>query len=147
MALVRWEPFADLLRVQHQMNRRYYDGARRSGRERSLEATWSPPVDIYEDTENFVVKAELPEVDPKSVDIRLDQNTLTISGERTLEGAEEKDQYHTIERFYGKFSRSFNLPDTVDQGKVVAEAKDGVLRVVLPKKPETQAREIEIKVA
>ena len=146
MALVRWDPFAELFRVQDQMNRLFDDSRRRSG-PRELAGAWTPAVDIYEDQESFVVKAELPEVDGKDVDIRLDSNTLTIAGERKLEREEDKESYHTVERCHGKFSRSFTLPDTVDQDKVTAEASNGVLRVVLPKKPETKPREIEIKVA
>jgi len=147
MALVRWDPFADLFRVQDQMNRLFADVSRRRTREPALDASWAPPVDIFEDNENFVIKVELPEIDAKNVDIHLENNTLTLTGERKLERDESKDQYHAIERFYGKFSRSFTLPDSVDQDKVTARAGDGVLRLVLPKKPETKPRAIDVKVA
>ena len=114
--------------------------------ERSLDATWTPAVDIMEDPENFVIKAELPEMAKKDVHISLENTTLTLSGERKLERDESKDNDHTIERFYGKFSRSFTLPDTVDRSKVEAEMQDGVLRVTLPKRPETKPRSVDIKV-
>jgi len=146
MSLVRWDPFNDLFKIQDQMNRVFEDYTNRRQREKALDATWAPAVDVYEDTERFVIKAELPEISAKDVDIRLENNVLKISGERKLERDEKKDQYHTIERFYGRFSRSFTLPDTVDQEKISAETKDGVLTISLPKKPETKPRAIQIKV-
>jgi len=127
MALMHWDPFAELFR--------------------NRSTSWTPAVDIFEDGESYVVKVELPEVDAKEVDIRLDSDTLTITGERKLERDEDKERYHTIERFYGKFSRRFHLPETVEQDKIAAEARDGVLRIVLPKKAETKPREIQVEVA
>ena len=146
MAIVRWSPFSDLLKVQDEMNRLFDDATRRRTDERSLDAAWAPAVDIFEDAEAYVIKAELPEMAKKDVNISLENNTLTLSGERKLERDEKKDQYHTIERFYGRFARSFTLPDVVDREKVGAEMKDGVLRVTLPKRAETKPRAIDIKV-
>jgi len=146
MAIMRWSPFADLIRVQDQMNRVFDDAMRRPSDEPSLDRAWSPPVDIYEDSEGFVIKAELPELKKSDITLKVEDNTLTLSGERKFENEETKENYHTIERFYGKFSRSFSLPDTVDQAKIAAKSKDGVLRIDLPKKAETQPRSVEISV-
>lgn len=146
MSLVRWKPFSDLVTLQDQLNRLFEDSGRRGVAERSLDAAWTPAVDVLETPEAYVIKAELPEIKSKDVSIHLENNVLTLSGERKLEQEDNKDNYHTIERFHGRFSRSFSLPGSVDQDKVVAEAKDGVLRINLPKKPESKPKAVEIKV-
>jgi HSP20 family protein len=103
-------------------------------------------VDIYEQDGNIVMKAELPGVDPKAVDIRLENNTLTLRGERKLDKEVKEDNYHRVERAYGTFSRSFTLPTVVDQGNIKAEYKDGVLKLTLPKREEAKPRQIQINV-
>jgi HSP20 family protein len=103
-------------------------------------------VDIYEQDGNIVMKAELPGVDPKAVDIRLENNTLTLRGERKLDKEVKQDNYHRVERSYGGFSRSFTLPTVVDQGNIKAEYKDGVLKLTLPKREEAKPRQIQINV-
>jgi HSP20 family protein len=94
-----------------------------------------------------VLKAELPGVDPKDVDIRIENNVLTISGERKFDSEVKKENYHRVERAYGTFTRSFTLPTMVDSGAVKAEFKDGVLRVTLPKREEAKPKQIQINVA
>src|SRR5205823_1041296 len=115
MAIVRSDPFRDLFNLQDQLFRTF-DSAYR-GREREegpMTATWSPLVDVFEDNDGITLKAELPEVDPKDVEIQLEGNTLTLKGERRLENEEKREGYHRIERTYGAFSRTFTLPNTVD---------------------------------
>lgn len=148
MAIVRSDPFRDLFNLQDQLFRTFgsaYQGRGERG-EDALAATWSPLVDVFEDNDGITLKVELPEVDPKEVDIQLEGNTLTLKGERKLENEEKRDGYHRIERTYGVFSRSFTLPNTVDSEHITAETKDGVLRVFLPKKAETKPRQIKVAV-
>jgi HSP20 family protein len=151
MAIVRWEPFRDLMSLQERMNRMFDESYRGRGQQSSeddwaLGGSWAPAVDIYEQDGNIVMKAELPGIDPKDVDIRLENNTLTLRGERKLDKDVKRDNYHRVERAYGAFSRSFTLPTMVDQGNIKAEFKDGVLRVVLPKREEAKPRQIQINV-
>src|SRR5512136_358014 len=139
MAIVRWEPFRDLVSIQDRMNRIFdeaFRGAPRAGSEEdwALGGSWAPAVDIYEQGGDIVLKAELPGVDPKEVDIRVENNTLTLRGERKFDSEVQKESYHRVERAYGTFSRSFTLPTIVDTEKIKADYKDGVLRVTLPKK-------------
>jgi HSP20 family protein len=148
MAIVRWEPFRDLLSLQERMNRIFgeYRNAQGSEDEWALGGSWAPAVDIYEQGNDIVLKAELPGVDPKDVDIRLENNTLSLRGQRKLENEVKKESYHRVERSYGSFSRSFTLPSVVDQAGIKAEFKDGLLKVVLPKREEAKPKQIEINV-
>ena len=147
MAIVRNDPFRDLFNLQDQLFRTFDQTyGRRERDESALAASWSPLVDVFEGNDGITLKVELPEVDPKDVDIQLEGNTLTLKGERKLENEEKREGYHRIERTYGTFSRSFTLPNTVDIEHVTAESKDGVLRVFLPKKAETRPRQIKVSV-
>ena len=131
------------------MNRLFdesYRGNRGTADEWALGGSWAPAVDIYEQDGNIVLKAELPGVDPKAVDIRLENNTLTLRGERKLDQEVKEDNYHRVERSYGSFSRSFTLPTVVDQGNIKAEYRDGVLKLTLPKREEAKPRQIQINV-
>ena|SRR5437867_4130191 len=146
MAIVRFEPFRDL---QDRMNRLFTESYRGQAGEEdwALGGTWAPAVDIYEQENNIVIKAELPGVDPKDVDIRLDNNILTIKGERKFDNDVKKENYHRVERAYGVFTRSFTLPSGVDPNGIKAEYKDGVLRLTLPKREEAKPKQIQISVA
>src|SRR5438552_14370379 len=125
-----------------------FRGISRGGEDEwALGGTWAPAVDIYEQDNNIVLKAELPGVDPKDVDIRLENNTLALRGERKFDNEVKKENYHRVERAYGAFTRSFTLPTVVDQGNIKAEFKDGVLRVTLPKREEAKPKQIQISVA
>jgi len=150
MAIVRFEPFRDLVTVQDRLNRIFDDAFRgsrgASEEEWALGGSWAPSVDIYEQDGNLVLKAELPGIDPKDVDVRVENNVLTLSGERKLDTEVKRDGYHRVERSYGAFSRSFTLPSVVDTDKIKAEFKDGVLRLVLPKKEEAKPKQISISV-
>ena len=150
MAIVRFEPFRDLTSLQERMNRLFsesYRSQQTGDDDWALGGTWAPAVDIYEQDNNIVLKAELPGVDPKDVDIRLENNTLTLRGERKFDDEVKKENYHRVERAYGAFTRSFTLPTVVDQGSIKAEFKDGVLRVTLPKREEAKPKQIHISVA
>jgi HSP20 family protein len=108
---------------------------------------WLPPVDIYEnDKQEIVIKAEMPGLKREDIDLRVENNTLTLRGERKRESEVKEDHYHRVERAYGMFSRSFSLPSTVDAGKVSADYKDGVLTVVLPTREEAKPRQIQVQV-
>ena len=150
MAIIRRnDPFRDLLSLQDQLFRTFDAAYHGGGREeeQSMVATWSPLVDVFEDAEGITLKAELPEVDAKDVEIQVEGNALTLKGERKLEHEEKRDGYHRIERTYGAFSRTFTLPNTVDVEHITAESKDGVLRLFLPKKAETKPRQIKVAVS
>jgi len=146
MAMIRQDPFRDLLRLagfDHPAYRN--EGPELERGERMQYSSWAPHVDIFEDKEGILLKVELPEVDAKDVEILAEGNTLTLRGERKLEKSDQKEGYTRIERSYGAFSRSFTLPTTIDLEHITAETKDGVLRVNLPKRPETKPRTIKVQ--
>jgi HSP20 family protein len=151
MSIVRWEPLRDLTSLQERMNRLFdqsYRGAGRANDEDwALGGSWAPAVDIYEKDGNIVLKAELPGIDPKSVEIRVENNVLSLRGERKLEDEVKKDGFHRVERTYGTFTRSFTLPTVVDTEKIKAESKDGVLKLTLPQREEAKPKHIQIQVA
>lgn len=153
MSIVRWEPFRHMLTLQDRMNRMFdesFQGAARGtaagDEDWALGGSWAPAVDIYEQDGNIVLKAELPGVDSKDVDIRLENNVLTLRGERKLDTEVKRENYHRVERSYGSFTRSFTLPTVVDQEMIKADYKDGVLRVTLPKREEAKPKQISIAV-
>jgi HSP20 family protein len=148
MAIVRWEPFRDLITLQDRMNRLFDErfGRVQAGDINMVTGAWSPAVDIYETDHDIIVKAELPEMKEKDIDIRLENDTLTLKGERKFEKETQEENYHRVERAYGAFSRSFTLPTSVDQDKISAEYKDGVLKITLPKKVETKSKQIKVNI-
>ena len=148
MAIVRWESFRDLITLQDRMNRMFDErfGRVQAGDINMVTGAWSPAVDIYETDNNIIVKAELPEMKEKDIDIRLENDTLTLKGERKFEKETREENYHRVERAYGAFSRSFTLPTSVDQDKISAEYKDGVLKITLPKKVETKSKQIKVNI-
>jgi len=145
MAVVRWDPFRDLNLLQDRMNR-LFDDAGRGWRadEPAATTTWSPAVDIFETEGEIVVKAELPGMERKDITLHLENNVLSLRGERKFEKETKDENYHRIERSYGAFSRSFSIPATVDEEKIRAEYKDGVLNIVLPKKEQARPKQIKI---
>jgi HSP20 family protein len=148
MALVRFDPFRELSSMQDRINRIFGDAyGRRTEDDIMLRGDWIPPVDIFENGHGeIVIKAELPGLDKKDIDLRVENNTLTIRGERKRESEVKDENYHRVERVYGAFTRSFSVPQTVDAGRVTADYKDGVLTVVLPVKEEAKPRQIQVKV-
>jgi len=148
MAIVRWDPFRDLAEVQERVNRvlgEFYGG--RGQDDVMRRGTWIPPVDIYEGpTHEMVIKAELPDIRREDIDIRVEDNTLTISGEKKVEEEVKQEQFHRVERAYGTFTRSFSLPATIDTEKVSADYKNGVLTIKLPLREEAKPKQIQVKV-
>ena len=150
MSIVRWEPFRDLVGIQDRMNRLFdeaFRGARGTSEEDwALGGSWAPLVDIYEQGGDIVLKAELPGVDPKDVEIRVENNTLTLRGQRHFDQEVKRESYHRVERSYGSFSRAFTLPNVVDTEKIKADFKDGVLRLTLPQREEAKPKKISINI-
>jgi HSP20 family protein len=146
MAIVRYNPFRDLRTMQEQMNRLLDLAWTREGSEELKEGVWQPPVDIYEDEVSVVIKAEVPDIEQKEIEVRIEDNTLTLKGERKLDQSIRKENYHRVERYYGPFQRSFSLPPTVDQEKIKATCDRGVLTIILPKREEKKPKQITVEV-
>ena len=148
MSMVRFDPFRDLAVLQDRMNRLFNETyTPRHSDDLMNRGTWTPAVDIYEGEGALVLKAELPDMRREDIDVSVENNTLTISGERKLDHEIKQENFHRIERAYGSFVRSFSLPNTVDAGKIAAEYKNGVLTVKLPVRDEAKARQIQIDAA
>jgi len=146
MGIVKYNPLSELRAMQEQMNRLLDLAWNREPGEDLREGVWQPPVDIYEDSQTVVIKAELPGMDQKDIEVRIEDNTLILRGERKHDQEIRKENYHRIERFYGKFQRSFSLPHTIDQEKVKASCDKGVITVILPKKEEAKPKQITVEV-
>ena len=143
MALIKWDPFRDFNAFTERFGNfpnKYFEAPVST-------TAWNPSVDIFENDNEVVVKAELPGMNAKDIDVRLENNVLTLKGERHFEKETKEENYHRVEREYGTFSRSFALPTTVNGETVTAEYKDGVLKIVLPKKEEIKPKPIKIAAA
>jgi HSP20 family protein len=138
MSLTHFDPLASV--------RLFEDAFTRMVNEPRATRPWSPAVDIYETENELVLKADLPDVDPKGVDVRVENQTLTVSGERKFEQQDAGKGYHRIERSYGNFVRSFAVPSSFDTEKIAADIKNGVLTVTLPKKDAAKPRQVKIEV-
>jgi HSP20 family protein len=146
-ALMRWDPFRELEEVSERLNRMFARPATRTnGKETMTVADWAPTVDISETDGEYQIKAEIPDVKKEDVKVTVEDGVLTIQGERKQEKEEKGKRYHRIERSYGSFVRSFSLPDVIDEEKVKAEFKDGVLSLHLPKSEKAKPKAIEVKV-
>ena len=141
----RWEPFRGATTLQEQVNRLFGNVLESSAEESNL-TTWAPAVDIYETEHELVVKADLPEVDPKELDIRVENNLLTIRGERKFEKKVNEDNYLRVERAYGSFSRSFSLANSVNSEAIKADYLNGVLTLTIPKREEAKPKQIKVNV-
>lgn len=149
MAIVRWwDPLKDLSSIQDKMNQLFEDTfSRTQGREQALaKGMWTPAVDIYETDESVIVKAELPGLEKNQIGVEVKDGLLTLHGERKLEKEVKEENYHRIERTYGTFHRSFSLPSSVDQEKIGAKFKDGVLEITLPKREQAKPKQIKVDV-
>ena len=141
--MTRFEPFRELARLQDEMSRMWDDrNPYRSGES----VGWTPACDIYEDEEGVTLRFDLAGVEAKDVDVRFENGVLTIRGERKLEHAEQRQNYHRVELSYGTFTRSFALPGTVDAEKIQGQARNGILVIALPKRAEAKPRSIQVKV-
>jgi len=145
MVHVKWEPFRDLMAMQDRMTRLFDETLSRIWKEEVPRRVWSPPVDILERENEVILKMDLPEVDQNEIDLKVEENTLIIQGERKFIKESSDANYLQIERPYGTFQRTFAIPRMIDQEKIRAGYKDGVLRVVLPKKGEAHPKKIMLE--
>jgi len=143
--LNRWEPFHGTTTLQEQMNRAFGDTLSRLGQEANL-TSWAPAVDILETEHELVVQADLPDVNPEELDIRVENNILTIRGERKFAKTVKPSNYLRVERSYGTFTRSFSLPNTVKSEAIKADYQNGVLKLSIPKREEAKPKQIKVQV-
>jgi HSP20 family protein len=142
--LTRFQPLHQHSLLQDRINRLFHDNFER---EEPLEATsFAPAVDIYEDEHTVTLKVEVPGIDEKDIDVRIENNLLTVHGERKIETEEKQENYRRVERQYGSFTRTFTLPSTVDAEKVAADYDKGVLKIALPKKAEAKPKQIKVNI-
>ena len=145
--ITRWDPFREFATLQGRMNRLFRESYGPQGREESLTSTtFAPPVDVYEDEHNVSLKIEVPGIDEKDIDVRIENNILTVHGERKFEKEEKEENFRRVERQYGSFTRTFTLPNTVDSEKVSANYDKGILKIALPKKAEAKPKQIKVNV-
>jgi HSP20 family protein len=150
MAITRWDPFRDILTLQNRMNSVFEDYNRREGQADSrpdpMAAAFAPPVDIYEDTHKIVLNLEAPGLKQEDFDIQVENNTLSVRGERKFDTEQKEENYHRVERRYGAFYRAFTLPQTVNTDQVQASYDAGILRIELAKRAEARPRQIKVAV-
>jgi HSP20 family protein len=145
MAISRWDPFREVVTMQNRLNSLFRD--MNDADSQLTTAAFVPAVDIYEDDKKVMLKLEVPGIEEKDLDVSVENNTLTVKGERKFESEEKEENFHRIERRYGSFYRAFTLPSTVDTEHVQAKYNAGVLKLELLKKPEAQPKQIKINVA
>jgi len=143
--LTRFEPFREFTTLQDRMNRLFRNSFA-EGQEDLSTSTFAPAVDVYEDEQNVTLKIEVPGIDEKDIDVRIENNTLTVHGERKFEKEEKEENYRRVERQYGSFTRSFTLPNTVNTENVTANYDKGVLNIKLAKKAEAKPKQIKVNV-
>jgi HSP20 family protein len=144
MAITRWDPFREVVALQNRVNSLFRD--LNEGESPLTTASFVPAVDVYEDEKKVMLKLEVPGIDEKDLDVSVENNVLTVKGERKFEKEEKEENFHRIERRYGSFYRAFTLPSTVDTEHVQASYSAGVLKLELLKKPEAQPKQIKISV-
>ena len=145
--ITRWDPFREFSTLQDRMNRLFRDSYGPEGREESLTTSnFAPAVDVYEDEHQVTLKIEVPGVDEKDIDVRIENNVLTVHGERKFEKEEKEENFRRVERQYGSFTRTFTLPNTVDSENVQANYDKGILKITLPKKAEAKPKQIKVNV-
>ena len=148
MAIIRWDPFRDLITIREKMNHLYEEAVISRGEDKDLvSSSWTPTVDIFETENELVLSAEVPGINEKDIEIKIEDNTLTLRGERKFEKESKEENYHRIERAYGSFFRSFSLPLYINQDTIKAEHLNGVLKIIMPKKPELKPRQVKILTA
>jgi HSP20 family protein len=145
--LTRWDPAREYSTLQDRMNRLFRESYSPEGPEEALTTTgFAPPVDIYEDEHTITLKLEVPGIDEKDIDVRIENNTLTVHGERKIEKEEKEENFRRVERQYGSFTRSFTLPSSVDPEQVSAHCDKGVLKIILAKRVEAKPVQIKVNV-
>ena len=147
MSIVRYDPFRDLRTLQEEVNRLFTGNITRGFDEEGIaRGAWSPSVDIYENKDHIVLEAELPGMKREDFDLSVENNVITLRGERHFEKKDESDNYHRVERAYGSFTRSFTLPTTVNTEDIKADYEQGVLKVRLAKRTEAKPKQIKVSV-
>ncbi len=148
MGLIRWDPFREMSSLQERMNRLMADFRTRSpfGEEEMAQGAWIPAVDIYETKESIVLNVELPGVTKEDISLEVKDSTLTIKGEKKLEKDVKEENFHRMERTYGSFTRAFTLPSTMQQDRVKAKFRDGILEIMIPKAEEAKPKQIKVDV-
>ena len=145
--LTRWDPFRELSTIQERMNRLLRGSYSPEGPEEALTTTsFAPPVDIYEDEHDITLKMEVPGIDEKDIDVRMENNTLTVQGVRKIEKEEKEENFRRVERQYGNFTRSFTVPNSVNPEQVSADYEKGVLKIKLAKKAEAKPKQIKVNI-
>ena len=144
--LTRWDPFREFSTVQDRLNRLFRESYGEGREEALTTSTFAPLVDVYEDEHNITLKIEVPGIDEKDIDVQIENNTLTVHGERKFEKEEKEENYRRVERQYGSFTRSFALPNTVDAEQVQAHYDKGILKIQLAKKAEAKPKQIKVSV-
>jgi HSP20 family protein len=145
--LTRWEPFRELSTLQDRINRAFRESYTGAEDDSLTTSSFAPAVDVYEDEHQVTLKIEVPGIDEKDIDVRVENNTLTVHGERKIEKEEKEENYRRVERHYGTFTRTFTLPTTVDTENVAATYDKGVLKIALPKKAEAKPKQIKVNVS
>jgi HSP20 family protein len=146
MAITRWDPFRDIVALQNRMNSVFQDYTREGESNSMATAAFAPPVDIYEDAHKIVLNLEAPGLKQEDFDIQVENNTLSVRGERKFEAEQKEENYHRVERRYGTFYRAFTLPQTVNSEQVQASYEAGVLRIELAKRAEARPKQIKVSV-
>lgn len=145
MAIIRWDPFRDMVSLREKMNRMFDDVFSGPGEDKEMSpSSWAPSVDIYETENALVLTAEVPGIEEKDIEIKIEDNTLSLRGERKFQKETKEENYHRIERTYGSFFRAFTLPHSVDADNIRAEHENGVLKVTMPKRREIKPRKVKI---
>ncbi|MGA2586097.1 MAG: Hsp20/alpha crystallin family protein [Candidatus Aminicenantales bacterium] len=145
MAIIRWDPFRDMVTLREKMNRMFEDVFAGRSEDKELSAsTWAPAVDIFETESELMMTVEVPGIDEKDIEIKIEDNTLTLKGERKFEKETKEENYHRIERSYGSFYRAFTLPNSIDPDKIQAEHENGVLKITMAKRQELKPRKVKI---
>ena len=149
MAIIRWDPFRDMVTLREKMNRMFEDiFSQRSGEGKEMvTCSWAPAVDIFETEKELVLSAEIPGIDEKDIEIKVEDNTLSLKGERKFEKETKEENYHRLERSYGSFFRAFTLPNSIDPERIQAAHENGVLKITMPKREERQPRKVKIRKA
>ncbi|MCH7826827.1 MAG: Hsp20/alpha crystallin family protein [Bacteroidetes bacterium] len=147
MTLIKWNPTSDLFNLEKEFNKMFNKfGISRADEDAYENAVWSPLADISEDDDKYVIKLDLPGIDKKDVKLSFIDGQITISGEKKKENGEKNTKYHSVERMFGKYSRSFLFPTEIKEDKIDAQFKNGQLTIIIPKADEVKPKEIEIKV-
>jgi HSP20 family protein len=145
MAITRWDPFREVVALQNRLNS-VFGNMNNENENPMTTASFVPAVDVYEDEKKVVLKLEVPGIEEKDLDVSVENNTLTVKGERKFEKEEKEENFHRIERRYGSFYRAFTLPTTVDTEHIDAKYENGVLKLELKKKPEAQPKQIKVNI-